>query len=106
MNTRIESVRAMQIYDSRGLPTVRVKIELNNGMIAAASLPSGASTGENDAVEQRAGDAKAHGGKGVLKAVAHVTDIIAPAVTGIEPWRQAEIDHRMITWTARRTRPT
>jgi enolase len=86
----------MQIYDSRGFPTVRVSITLSDGTIGAASIPSGASTGENEAVELRDGDSKAHGGKGVLKAVSNVNEIIAPAVKGLEPWRQAEIDHLMI----------
>jgi enolase len=96
MNTRIESVHAMPIYDSRGLPTVRVKLTLTDGTAATASIPSGASTGENEAVELRDDDPKAHGGKGVLKAVSNVNNVIAPAVIGLEPWRQAEIDRLMI----------
>ncbi len=96
MNARIESVQAMPIYDSRGLPTLRVKAMLDDGTVGVASIPSGASTGENEAVELRDGDPKAHGGKGVLKAVANVNEVIAPKVIGLEPWRQAEIDRLMI----------
>ncbi|MGI2324203.1 MULTISPECIES: phosphopyruvate hydratase [Methylococcus] len=96
MKARIESVQAMPIYDSRGVPTVRVRLTLTDGTAATASIPSGASTGENEAVELRDGDPKAHGGKGVLKAVSNVNDVIAPAVMGLEPWRQAEIDRLMI----------
>lgn len=96
MNARIESTEAMSIYDSRGFPTIRVKITLSDGAVGVAAIPSGASTGENEAVELRDGDAKVHGGKGVLKAVANVNDIIAPAVEGLEAWRQAEIDRLMI----------
>ena len=96
MTARIDSVHAMPIYDSRGLPTVRVKLTLNDGTVGVSSIPSGAPTGENEAVELRDEDPKAHHGKGVLKAVAHVNEIIAPAVKGLEPWRQAEIDRLMI----------
>jgi enolase len=96
MNPSIESVQAMPIYDSRGFPTVRVRVQLDDGTVGVASIPSGASTGENEAVELRDGDPKAHGGKGVLKAVANVNEIIAPEVEGLEPWRQAEIDHLMM----------
>ncbi|MBS1212758.1 MAG: eno [Proteobacteria bacterium] len=96
MTMQIRSVQAMQIYDSRGMPTIRVKVTLNDGTVGVASIPSGASTGENEAVELRDGDPKVHGGKGVLKAVANVNDIIAPAVIGLESWRQAEIDRLMI----------
>ncbi|QJD30569.1 phosphopyruvate hydratase [Methylococcus geothermalis] len=96
MKTRIESIQAMPIYDSRGVPTVRVRLTLTDGTAATASIPSGASTGENEAVELRDDDPKAHGGKGVLKAVSNVNNVIAPAITGLEPWRQAEIDRLMI----------
>lgn len=96
MKTRIEYIQAMPIYDSRGVPTVRVRLTLTDGTAATASIPSGASTGENEAVELRDDDPKAHGGKGVLKAVSNVNNVIAPAITGLEPWRQAEIDRLMI----------
>tara|TARA_B100000378_G_scaffold237052_1_gene204090 strand:+ start:166 stop:1437 length:1272 start_codon:yes stop_codon:yes gene_type:complete len=94
--TSIETITAREILDSRGNPTVRVYVGLDNGAIYAASVPSGASTGENEAVELRDGDAGRFGGKGVLKAVANVTDIIAPALKGFDPTRQAEIDKQMI----------
>jgi enolase len=75
---------------------VRVFVSLDNGVIAAASVPSGASTGENEACELRDDDKKRYGGKGVLKAVENVNRIIAPKLIGIDPARQAEIDRLMI----------
>jgi len=96
MQTRIETVRALEILDSRGNPTVRVHITLNNGLTASASVPSGASTGENEAVELRDGDKTRYGGKGVLKAVANVNQTIGPRLRGMDPGRQAEIDRLMI----------
>jgi len=96
MDGKIKSVRAIEILDSRGNPTVRVVVSLDTGVMASASVPSGASTGENEAIELRDGDKKRYGGKGVLKAVANVNDVIAPAVCGMGPARQAEIDHTMI----------
>jgi len=96
MNCAIASVHALEILDSRGNPTVRVFIELDNGIIESASVPSGASTGENEAVELRDGDKKRYGGKGVLKAVENVNKIIAPQVTGLDPANQAQIDRLMI----------
>ena len=96
MKAHIASVDAMEILDSRGNPTVRVFVSLDNGVIAAASVPSGASTGENEACELRDDDKKRYGGKGVLKAVENVNRIIAPKLIGIDPARQAEIDRLMI----------
>ena len=96
MNSKITSVQAIEILDSRGNPTVRVLVGLDNGVTVSASVPSGASTGENEAIELRDGDKKRYGGKGVLKAVANVNDIIAPAIRGMNPARQAEIDRLMI----------
>jgi enolase len=86
----------MEILDSRGNPTVRVHVALDSGVVASASVPSGASTGENEALELRDEDKKRYGGKGVLKAVANVNDKIAPQLIGKDPARQAEIDRRMI----------
>jgi enolase len=97
MKTKIECVKAMEILDSRGNPTVRVFCKLDNGVTASASVPSGASTGENEAIELRDGDKKRYGGKGVLKAVANVNETIAPKLVGMDPSRQAEIDRSMIT---------
>ena len=89
---RITSVRALEILDSRGNPTVRVHLALDDGTVASSSVPSGASTGEYEAVELRDGDKSRFGGKGVLKAVANVNDVIAPRLIGHDPTRQAEID--------------
>jgi len=96
MRATISGVRAMEILDSRGNPTVRVFCSLDNGISVSASVPSGASTGENEAVELRDNDRKRYGGKGVLKAVKNVNEIIAPKLVGMNPSRQAEIDHLMV----------
>ena len=96
MHPKIDSIRALEIIDSRGNPTVRVAVSLCNGTRASASVPSGASTGENEAVELRDGDKSRYEGKGVLKAVANVNEKIAPKVTGMDPRHQAEIDRLMI----------
>ena len=96
MERKIASIRALEILDSRGNPTVRVHVTLENGVTASASVPSGASTGENEALELRDGDKKRYGGKGVLKAVANVNQTIAPKLVGMDPARQAEIDRLMI----------
>ena len=95
--TKIVSVAALEILDSRGNPTVRVHVALDDGTIATSSVPSGASTGENEAVELRDGDKGRYGGKGVRKAVANVVEKIGPAVIGLDPTRQAEIDGLMIS---------
>jgi enolase len=86
----------MEILDSRGFPTVRVFVELTDGTTASASVPSGASTGENEAVELRDKESSRYGGKGVLQAVANVQEIIAPALLGMDPSEQALIDRQMI----------
>jgi len=96
MRSKIKSVKAIEILDSRGNPTVRVFVELDNGVVTTASVPSGASTGEKEAVELRDGDKKRYGGKGVLKAVAQVNEVIAPKIIGMDPVRQAEIDFLMV----------
>ncbi len=96
MEGKIASVRALEILDSRGNPTVRVFVELDNGVTASSSVPSGASTGENEALELRDGDNSRYGGKGVLKAVHNVNQEIAPKVLGVPSTRQAEIDRLMI----------
>jgi enolase len=93
---KIVSVRALEILDSRGNPTVRVFVELDNGLTASSSVPSGASTGENEALELRDQDKGRYSGKGVLRAVDNVNGRIGPALTGMIPSRQAEIDHLMI----------
>ncbi len=96
MDGKIVSVKALEILDSRGNPTIRVFVELDNGVTASASVPSGASTGENEALELRDGDKRRYGGKGVLKAVDNVNRKIGPKVIGIPSARQAEIDLLMI----------
>ncbi|MCX8044802.1 MAG: phosphopyruvate hydratase [Desulfobacterota bacterium] len=96
MARKITEIKALEILDSRGNPTLRAFVTLDNGITASASVPSGASTGENEAVELRDGDKKRYGGKGVLKAVANVNKIIAPKLIGMDPARQADIDYRMI----------
>lgn len=92
----LSAIQAMEILDSRGVPTVRVFVELNNGISASASVPSGASTGENEAIELRDQDRKRYLGKGVLQAVANVRQLIAPALLGMDPFDQALIDQQMI----------
>ena len=92
----IKAVRAIEILDSRGNPTVRVFCTLTCGLTVSASVPSGASTGENEAVELRDGNKKRYGGKGVLKAVENVNAIIAPQLAGMEPSHQGKIDRLMI----------
>jgi len=96
MERKIAAVRALEILDSRGNPTVRVQVTLEDGVVASASVPSGASTGENEALELRDGDKKRYGGKGVLRAVANVNQTIAPKLLGMDPARQPEIDRLMI----------
>ena len=92
----IEKVHAREILDSRGNPTVEVEVTLDNGLVGRASVPSGASTGENEALELRDGDKKRFGGKGVLKAVENVNKVIAPALKGLCVCRQREIDYKML----------
>jgi enolase len=96
MGEKIKSVRALEILDSRGNPTVRVQVTLQGRVAASASVPSGASTGENEALELRDGDKQRYGGKGVLKAIANVNDTIGPRLEGMKPGHQAEIDRLMI----------
>jgi enolase len=95
-NKKIANVRALEILDSRGNPTLRVMVFLENGIAAQASVPSGASTGENEAIELRDGDEKRYGAKGVLKAVRNVEQVIAPRLIGKNPANQAEIDSILI----------
>ena len=88
----IESVRAREILDSRGNPTVEVDVVLEGGAFGRAAVPSGASTGEHEVVELRDGDPKRFGGKGVLRAVGNVVDVIAPAVAGLDAYDQRGLD--------------
>lgn len=94
---KIKTIKAFEILDSRGNPTLKTKITLDNGISASASCPSGASTGENEAVELRDGVKTRYNGKGVLKAVSNVNDVISPALIGKNPENQSEIDKLMIS---------
>jgi enolase len=96
MTLRIEAVRAVEVLDSRGNPTVSAEVELADGSIAEASVPSGASTGTHEAVELRDGDATRYGGKGVLRAVRNVNELLAPALRGMDAQDQAAVDRRMM----------
>ncbi|TRZ50511.1 phosphopyruvate hydratase, partial [bacterium] len=92
---RIKQVKAREILDSRGNPTVEVDIILDNGVLGRAAVPSGASTGENEALELRDGDKKRYLGKGVLRAVENVNTVIAGKINGLAPDFK-EIDRLLI----------
>ena len=92
----IKTVRAREILDSRGTPTIEVDVITTDGILGRASVPSGASTGAFEAVELRDGDKKRYGGKGVLKAVENVNKLIAPAVQGLNIFNQRKIDDIML----------
>ncbi len=94
--TKIAKIHGREIIDSRGNPTVEVEVTLDNGVMGRASVPSGASTGENEALELRDGDKKRFGGKGVLKAVENINKVIAPALEGDNVFNQRAIDYKMI----------
>ena len=96
MSTAITNVQARQILDSRGNPTIEVDVYLEDGTLGRASVPSGASTGANEAVELRDGDKKVYGGKGVLKAVENVNERIAPELIDLDATEQVAIDELMI----------
>ena len=93
---KIEKIVAREILDSRGNPTVEVDVVLENGVLGRAAVPSGASTGENEALELRDGDKNRYLGKGVLKAVENVNTIIAPALKGDCVFNQRAIDYKML----------
>ena len=93
----ISAVKAREILDSRGNPTVEVDVVLKGGAFGRAGVPSGASTGSREALELRDGDKRRYGGKGVLKAVANVNEVLAPALVGTEASDQAALDARMRT---------
>jgi enolase len=92
----IEQVGAREILDSRGNPTVEVEVALDDGTLARAAVPSGASTGEHEAVELRDGDAQRYGGKGVERAVAAVLDEIGPELAGVEAVEQRIVDQKLV----------
>jgi enolase len=93
---KIEKIHAREILDSRGNPTVEVEVTLENGVMGRAAVPSGASTGENEALELRDGDKERYLGKGVLKAVENVNKVIAPALKGDCVLEQRAIDYKML----------
>lgn len=95
MNTTIAKIRAREILDSRGNPTVEAEVQLSSGIIGVASVPSGASTGEHEACELRDGDKNRYRGKGVQQAVAHANEDLAPALIGMNATEQIAIDNRM-----------
>src|SRR6266852_4027692 len=95
-STEIVAIKAREILDSRGNPTIEVDVELRAGAAGRAAVPSGASTGAHEALELRDGDPKRYGGKGVLKAVANVNTVIAPRLAGADATDQAAIDRRML----------
>jgi len=96
VRTAIKTVHAREILDSRGNPTVEVEVTLEDGRMARAGVPSGASTGVHEALELRDGDKGRFGGKGVLKAVEHVNTEIAAALVGMDATDQSGVDHTMI----------
>ena len=96
MGSRISAVDALEILDSRGNPTVRVFVELEDGTRAGASVPSGASTGENEAIELRDNNSARYLGKGVMQAVPNVNETIAAAIAGDDADDQAALDRKMI----------
>lgn len=93
---KIENVKAREILDSRGNPTVEAEVTLESGVKGRASVPSGASTGEHEALELRDGDASRYGGKGVLRAVDNVNTVICPAVVGMMATDQRAVDAVML----------
>jgi len=100
----IEHVLAREILDSRGNPTVEAEVVLADGEIGRAAVPSGASTGENEAVELRDEDGTRYGGKGVLKAVHNVNEVIAPALEGLDALDQAEVDRALLELDGTKTK--
>ncbi len=92
----IESVLAREILDSRGNPTVEVDVTLDSGVVGTAAVPSGASTGEHEALELRDGDKRRYLGKGVLKACENVANLLGPVVVGRDAFDQAGLDAAML----------
>src|SRR5437764_10358791 len=104
MPTKITNVHARQVIDSRGNPTVEADVLLDGGELGRAAVPSGASTGEHEALELRDGDKSRYLGKGVLKAVANINGEIAKAVSGLDAGDQRALDKRMIELDATPTK--
>ncbi|MBQ7967283.1 MAG: phosphopyruvate hydratase [Bacteroidaceae bacterium] len=93
---RITDIRGREVLDSRGTPTIEADVVLENGVVGRASVPSGASTGENEALELRDGDKRRYGGKGVSKAVVNINERIAPVLHGCNVYNQRELDKLML----------
>lgn len=100
----IANIHGREILDSRGNPTIEVEVELESGIVGRAAVPSGASTGENEALELRDGDKKRFLGKGVLKAVENVNKVLAPALIGMPATSQVAIDKKMIEMDGTKTK--
>ena len=100
----IAKIIGREVLDSRGNPTVEVDVWLESGAFGPAAVPSGASTGENEAIELRDGDKKRYGGKGVLKAVENVNKVIAPALLGYNALLQVAIDRKLIELDGTKTK--
>src|SRR5205809_4261251 len=96
MSTKITKVHARQVLDSRGNPTVEADVLVDSGYLGRAAVPSGASTGEHEALELRDADPKRYLGKGVLRAVQHVEETIAPALRGMQAVDQIGIDRALL----------
>ena len=96
MSVRIHSVRAREVLDSRGNPTIEADVTLCNDVTGRAAVPSGASTGAHEAVELRDGDKQRYGGKGTQTAVANVHKYIGPALKEMDPFNQVAVDRRML----------
>ncbi len=101
---QIVDVHAREILDSRGNPTIEVEVTLASGYVGRAAVPSGASTGENEALELRDGDKSRYLGKGVLKAVENVNSIIAPEMVGMDAFDQVGIDNKMLAMDGTKTK--
>ena len=100
----IANIHGREILDSRGNPTIEVEVTLECGIIGRAAVPSGASTGENEALELRDGDKKRYLGKGVLKAVDNVNKVIAPALIGFSSLDQVAVDRKMLELDGTKTK--
>ena len=101
---QLVDVHAREILDSRGNPTIEVEVTLASGFVGRAAVPSGASTGENEALELRDGDKNRYLGKGVLKAVENVNKVIAPELVGMDALDQVGIDHKMLDMDGTKTK--
>ena len=97
--SKISDIHAIQVFDSRGIPTISCKITLDDGVTAFSMVPSGASTGTKEALELRDND-KNYNGKGVLKAVSNINNILSSIIIGKDPNNQNEIDNALIDFDA------